>query len=309
MKQEIAFFINPHSGQGRSESLAQAARAELSGVSILSKSPNSAGELAELCRTLPSGHTRAAVIFGGDGTLNYALRGLIESEIPLYPYPSGTANDLASENGITGNPKQLSRLLRHGATTEIRVLQVNGIPFSTISGIGIGSKVCDEFNRMRGRFHWFQKLPKRFNCEVYSFLAAKTIFQNWGKGVQARLISDEFNEVVHTSVLMVCNQATLAGNLRVAPTGIRNTGNFTVIFQRPPPGFTTLKALAKMKFGVLDSSFCSFQTKHLRVESLDGSPLPVFGDGEILETSPVLNFGIHPKKIRVFRDRVPSNSC
>jgi hypothetical protein len=168
MGQEIAFLINERSGQGEARELAEIAREGLPGLRVESTLPRSALELTELCKRLPPQKTKAAVVFGGDGTLNYALRGLLDSEIPLYPYPSGTANDLANENGITRSPEQLGRLMQSGVTREVRVLQVNGIPFSTISGIGIGSKVCDEYNRMRGRFQWIQKLPKRFSCERQS---------------------------------------------------------------------------------------------------------------------------------------------
>ncbi|MBU6153597.1 MAG: hypothetical protein KGP28_04780 [Bdellovibrionales bacterium] len=302
MEQEIAFLINERSGHGEAKMLAEAARRGLPDARIFSTTPESALELTELCKNLSSQDIRAAVVFGGDGTLNYALRGLIENAIPLYPYPSGTANDLASENGITGSPEQLGRLVGSGSVRDVRVLQVNGIPFSTISGIGIGSKVCDEFNRMRGRFRWIQMLPKRLNCEIYSLLATRAMIRNWGKGHLVRLISDEVNEVVHTSILMVCNQSTLAGNLRVAPGQTPDQDTFTVLYHRDPCGTSTLKALAKMKIGQLDSTFRSFRTSRLRIESLNGEPLQAFGDGEILTSRPTLDFGIHPKRLRIFSD-------
>ncbi len=303
MEQEVAFLINENSGQGEARALAELAKEGLPSLRIQSSLPRSARELTEICKKLPSGDTRAAVIFGGDGTLNHALRGLLESNIPLYPYPSGTANDLAKENGITGCPQQLGRLVQTESIREYRVLQVNGIPFSTISGIGIGSKVCDEYNRMRGRFQWIQKLPKRFNCEIYSMLATKTIFQNWGRGHLVRLISEELNEVVHTSILMVCNQSTLAGNLKVAPDQTPHQEEFTVLFHRNPCGAGTLRSLARMKLGRMDSLFRSFKTKCLRIVSLNGEAIQAFGDGEILSSSPSLDFSIHPKKLRIFSER------
>jgi len=308
MGQEIAFFINEHSGQGEASTLAEAARAGLPGLSISSNLPKSAFELTELCRNLPKDNTRAAVVFGGDGTLNYALRGLVDSNIPLYPYPSGTANDLAFEHGITGHPEQLGRLVDSESIREVRLLSVNQIPFSTISGIGIGSGICDEYNRMRRKFRFMQKVPKRMNCEIYSLLAIKHIFKSWGKGQLVRLISNEVNEIVHTSALMVCNQSTLAGNLRVAPGQTPDQDTFTVIFHRERSGPRTLKSLAAMKLGRIDPSFRSFKTTHLRIETLNGDALTVFGDGEILTRAPTLEFGIHPKRLKIYCDRNPSSS-
>jgi|GEM_PF-3247626 len=302
MEQGIEFLINQQSGQGKAVELAASAKAGLTRLKISTRLPSSARELTELCRSLPAEYTKAAVVFGGDGTLNHALRGLIDQDIPLYPYPSGTANDLAHENGITGCPAQLGRLVDSNSIRDYRLLGVNGIPFTTISGIGVGARVCKEFNEMREHFRLMRQLPKKMNCEVYSLLALKHIVNTWGKGHLVRLISDEVTEVVHTSVLMVCNQSTLAGNLKVAPGQSPNSDEFTVIFHREPSGFRTLKALAQMKLGRLDSSFRSFKTKRLRIETLNGERISVFGDGEILTEDSSLEFGIFPKRLRVFSE-------
>jgi len=146
------------------------------------------------------------------------------------------------------------------------------------------------------------------NCEIYSLLAIKYNFKSWGKGQLVRLISNEVNEIVHTSALMVCNQSTLAGNLRVAPGQTPDQDTFTVIFHRERSGPRTLKSLAAMKLGRIDPSFRSFKTTHLRIETLNGDALTVFGDGEILTRAPTLEFGIHPKRLKIYCDRNPSSS-
>ncbi len=56
-----------------------------------------------------------------------------------------------------------------------------------------------------------------------------------------------------------------------------------------------------MKFGKIDSSFITYKTDGLRIESLNGAPITVFGDGEILTRSPVLEFRAYPKKLRMYR--------
>ena len=139
MSGSIAFLINENSGAGKSSLRAKEAQDSLNSKSVISASPQSPQDLSKLCATLEPGKTKAAVVFGGDGTQNYALRGLIESGIPLYPFPSGTANDLASEHGITGCLKQMQKLVEEESLEEINVLGVNGVPFSTVGGIGIGS--------------------------------------------------------------------------------------------------------------------------------------------------------------------------
>ncbi len=97
------------------------------------------------------------------------------------------------------------------------------------------------------------------------------------------------------------NQSTLAGNLKVAPGQSKHTENFTVLIHPGVCGIKTVKGLGAMKFGRIDSSFVSYKTSQIRIESLNGAPLSVFGDGEILTRSPVLEFRAYPKKLKVFR--------
>lgn len=301
MRDEVAFFINDQSGSGEAPLVASSAAAALPGLRIQRNLPHSSIELTRACSALDPQKTKAAIVFGGDGTQTYALRGLIDSGIPLYPFPAGTANDLAQEQGITGCRDQLEKLVRTESIEEVRVLEVNGIPFSTVAGIGIGAELCEEYNDLRSRHRLFKKASQRMNCEIYSALALKNIFKNWGKGYQVRITRDGVSEEMALSALMICNQSTLAGNLKVAPGQSKHTENFTVLIHPGVCGIKTVKGLGAMKFGRIDSSFVSYKTSEIRIESLNGAPLSVFGDGEILTRSPVLEFRAYPKKLKVFR--------
>jgi diacylglycerol kinase family enzyme len=301
MNSEIAFFVNENSGSGQAKKEARLAAHALPGLRVSANLPRSAIDLSTKCGALDSSQTKAAVVFGGDGTQTYALRGLIESGIPLYPFPVGTANDLASEQGITGCFEQMEALIQNDAIEEIRVLGVNGIPFSTVAGIGIGADLCAEYNRLRNNLKLFKKASQRMNCEIYSVLAAKQILQNWGKGLRLRIQGDHFDRVLTTSVVMICNQSTLAGNLKVAPGQVKNAEEFTVLLHPEACGFGTLKGLGEMKLGRINDSFISFKTRKLKIENLGGEPLPVFGDGEILTAGQSLEFKSYPKKLKIYK--------
>ncbi len=301
MRDEIAFFINQESGSGEAPRVADAAAGTLAGLTVRKNLPRSSIDLTRACQELDPSKTRAAVVFGGDGTQSYALRGLIESGIPLYPFPTGTANDLAQDQGITGCRSQLEKLLHSESIEEVRVLEVNGIPFSTVSGIGIGADLCEEYNELRARHRMFKKASQRMNCEIYSALALKHILKNWGKGLRVRVTREGLSEEMTLSALMICNQANLAGNLTVAPGQSKHSNTFTVLIHPGVCGMKTVRGLGSMKFGRIDSSFITYKTDHIRIESLSGAPITVFGDGEILTRSPVLEFRAFPKKLRVFR--------
>jgi diacylglycerol kinase family enzyme len=301
MANELAFFINQGSGSGRAPALATEMEGALPGLTIRKALPESASGLTQACSELDAGRVRAAIVFGGDGTQTYALRGLLQNEIPLYPFPSGTANDLASEQGITGCRTQFKQLLEAQSIEQVRVLEVNGIPFSTVAGIGIGAELCQEYNSLRANYGVFKKASQRMNCEIYSVLAMKQILRGWGKGHRVRITHDGGTQELTLSSLMVCNQSTLAGNLKVAPEENKLGNSFTLLIHPGPCGVRTVKGLASMKRGKIDGTFIQLKSSSLRIESLDGLTLPVFGDGEILDRAQTLEFKVHSKRLRIFK--------
>jgi diacylglycerol kinase family enzyme len=296
----FTFFINKNSGAGKSSELARDALLSISELPVKTSAPTSSHQLTENCLNLEKNITRAAVVFGGDGTHSYALRGLIESGIPLYPFPSGTANDLSSAQGIDGSIRQFKDLIQNNSIEEIKVMSANGIPFTTVAGIGIGSALCEEYNRIRDRFPLLKSISQRASCEVYSLLALKQIASSWGKGHRIRIIADAFDRELTVSSVMICNQSTLAGNLNVAPEQSNQEDEFTVLIHPEPCGLSTLRGLIQLRLKNTNAPFIRFKTKRLEIQSLDGSPLKVFGDGEILTESSNLNFQEYPKKLRIF---------
>ena len=100
---------------------------------------------------------------------------------------------------------------------------------------------------------------------------------------------------------MVCNQSTLAGNLKVAPDQTKDSDTFTVLIHPEVCGFSTLKGLAEIKLGKINDSFISFKTKSLQITHMSDESMEVFGDGEILTQGKTLNFTHYPRKLKIFK--------
>ena len=84
---------------------------------------------------------RPAVVVaaGGDGTVRLVAQELAGTGVPLGVLPLGTGNDFAKANGIPADvPGALERIIRR-STRAIDLLEVNGRPFVTAGGIGIGA--------------------------------------------------------------------------------------------------------------------------------------------------------------------------
>lgn len=94
----VLILQNPHSGRNRAESYATelqaafAARGMESCVVSVSDSPDLSHSLAG---------SSAAVIIGGDGTVNRALEACIRAGVPIYHFPCGNQNLFARACGHT----------------------------------------------------------------------------------------------------------------------------------------------------------------------------------------------------------------
>ncbi len=84
------------------------------------------------------GTVDCVVLAGGDGTLNKALRGLLDTGLPLGVIPLGTANDLARTLALPLDPIQAAQVIADGFLKSIDIGEVNGIPFLNVASVGFG---------------------------------------------------------------------------------------------------------------------------------------------------------------------------
>ncbi|MDB5094657.1 MAG: lipid kinase [Candidatus Eremiobacteraeota bacterium] len=84
----------------------------------------------------------AVVVGGGDGTLLRALRGLVETKLPLAILPLGTFNELARTLGVPNDPAEVAALLDDGVPVAIDVGCVNGVYYLNEASIGLSTQVA-----------------------------------------------------------------------------------------------------------------------------------------------------------------------
>lgn len=85
------------------------------------------------------------VTFGGDGTLNEAVNGLLGTGVPVFPLPGGSQNVYAKLLGIPGDvidaAEQLLRLSDRWHPRAVDAGRVNGRAFAFCAGIGLDAAV------------------------------------------------------------------------------------------------------------------------------------------------------------------------
>src|SRR5262249_55305440 len=72
------------------------------------------GDACELARKFAKTKIDALGVYGGDGTVAEAIRGIVGTDIPIFIFPGGTANVLATELEIPKDLKEACKILTDG---------------------------------------------------------------------------------------------------------------------------------------------------------------------------------------------------
>jgi hypothetical protein len=110
-------------------------------IETLDASPSESESLAQLVLR-HQGDVDLVVLGGGDGTLNAAVEGLVEAQLPVGIIPLGTANDLARTLALPTDLAQACRVIASGRTRRIDLGQVNGKYFFNVASILLSAGPC-----------------------------------------------------------------------------------------------------------------------------------------------------------------------
>lgn len=108
------------------------------------------------------------IVGGGDGTLNGAIAGLIETGLPLALLPLGTANDLARTLQI---PTDLTAACEIAATGQVRSIDlgwVNGHYFFNVASLGLSVQITHRLN---------PEVKRRWGVLAYGLTALQVLWQ------------------------------------------------------------------------------------------------------------------------------------
>ncbi len=253
----------------------------------------------------------AVIICGGDGTLNTALQPLMalreQGKTPIVCLiPLGTANDLATEMGLSKKIDTAARALIEGSPRSIDVLEIESqgkcTYMITNGGIGLPAITARRANVLRTRLSqkierahgawalalWAtEKVMKRAGSKIYEFLLFDDLTK-WNRANWEVQISANGQDPITTSArfIMINNQPGVGGKFRPAPFTSNNDGTFNVLIIQPQSLVDELHAIWTIRSGKLpDAKICpSFETSEIKIVSTESSrPVTFFGDGEILQ--------------------------
>lgn len=184
---------------------------------------NRTGQIKEFARCLSEAGERTFVAFGGDGTLNEILNGLVcPEECTLGLIPAGTGNDFAESAGIPLGIKALDLILDGEAKPTDYIQFDDGKRSMNIAGLGID---VDILNRCEQRKHGGRR-SKYF----FSLLAALKEY----KPIKITVTADGKTETYQALIACVCNGRQFGGGIPICPDAVIDDGKLELLVAECP---------------------------------------------------------------------------
>lgn len=228
------------------------------------------------------------IVCGGDGTINSAARGVLETGLPMGIMPMGTANDLARTLGIPDDLLKAADIILAGHTSRIDLGEVNGHPFFNVASMGLSADLA------RGLT---PEVKRRWGKLGYALAALKVALKT--KPFRAQIISGDETVSVKTLQIAVGNGVHYGGGNVVHADATIEDGHLDLY---------SLELADVWKFGLMLGAFRRGEhgawdevrtAKSTEFDIRTKEPMPINTDGDIVTHTPA-HFIIRPSAVTVF---------
>jgi YegS/Rv2252/BmrU family lipid kinase len=240
----------------------------------------------------------AFFMVGGDGSLNRAILGLVETETALGVLPAGTANVWAQELGLPGLSwtrwmalEESAHRLARASSRQIDIGVCNGRPFLLWAGVGLDAFIV---HRIEPRRRW----EKHF--AVVHYAASAVWHASFWRGMNLRAEADGKSISGHFLLGLMSNVHLYAGGAaELSPNARLDDGVMDLwLFEGETLGDTVQVAWELWNGQHVDSVRAHwFPVRKLRLES--DSPMFIQVDGEPMDTNGAVLLEVRPMALRI----------
>jgi YegS/Rv2252/BmrU family lipid kinase len=233
------------------------------------------------------------VVAGGDGTMNAAAKGVMESGLPLGIVPTGTANDLARTIDVPPDIEQAVAIIAAGRTRRIDLGQVNDELFFNVASIGLSVELAKELTR---------DLKRRFGVLGYLIASFRVLAR--ARPFHAEIVFEDRRVRCRTLQVAVGNGRFYGGGNLIQEDAAIDDGRLDLYSLEIVQIWRIVvmaRALRKGRHGDWD------EIRSLSGESFEirtRRPRPVNADGEIVTRTPA-RFSVAKDAIEVFVPEAP----
>ncbi len=267
-----------------------------SGLKWIEATPKNPGMIANLIRQHQDS-VDCVIIGGGDGTLNAAIPGLVETQLPLGILPLGTANDLARTLNIPTTLAEACQIITERKIEQIDVGWVNGKYFFNVASIGLSVQITRKLNK---------DTKQKWGVFAYPIAAIQALRHSRPFWAELVLDTGEHRRV-QTIQIAVGNGRYYGGGMTVASTATIDDQQLDVYSLNLKHWWQLFAILPAMRSGDQTSwSFVDgFSCREVKVQTR--RRLPINTDGEITTQAPA-HFRVVPQALKVFVPSVESSS-
>ena len=279
-------LVNQHSRKG--QKLLSQAIVELQalGFELVVESTNHAGELSDTIRRYEN-RVELVIIGGGDGTLNSAIEGLIDTKLPLGILPMGTANDLARTLGIPTDLSAACQLISSGKIRFIDLGWVNGQYFFNVASLGLSVQITQRLTK---------DIKQRWGVLAYAFTALQTLWSARSFRAEIRVNNQSFH--VKTIQIAIGNGRYYGGGMTVAEDATIDDKRLDLYSLETKNWWEIIALLPAMRQGN-HTSWPNVRALHGQEFEVNTSKRrPINTDGEITTHTPA-KFRVIPKALAV----------
>ncbi|HEY9845763.1 MAG TPA: lipid kinase, partial [Candidatus Caenarcaniphilales bacterium] len=227
------------------------------------------------------------IVGGGDGTLNAAAAGLVDTRLPLGILPFGTANDLARTLGIPNEIAAACEIIAAGHTLPIDLGWVNGKYFFNVASLGISTRITERLTK---------EVKRRWGVLAYAATAVQVLWQT--RPFYAEIRSQGKLKRVRTVQIAVGNGRFYGGGMAIAYDATINDQQLDLYSLELRHWWQILPILPAMSRGRQATWPSVFSLEAQEIEVLTRRPHTINTDGELTTQTPA-RFRVIPQAVSV----------
>ncbi len=235
-----------------------------------------------------AGRVDLVILGGGDGTMNAAAAGLVETGLPLGILPLGTANDLARSLSLPLDPLAAARFITTAEARPVDLGWVNGHYYFNVASIGFSAELAGELTA---------ESKKKWGVFGYAVAAVRVLRRV--RPFTVTIEHDGCTERVTTIQVSVGNGRHYGGGMTVEAEASVDDGKLDFYSLEIAHWWRLLALLPALRRGTQGRAedVRAFKTTEIRLSTR--RPRPVNTDGELTTRTPA-HFKVVPGALRIF---------
>jgi YegS/Rv2252/BmrU family lipid kinase len=292
MSQRALLLLNRHSRRGRDTVSEAVTQLEGLGFELLEESTEKPTQLPEIIRQYRE-RVDLVIIGGGDGTLNAAAEGLVDTQLPLGILPLGTANDLARTLSIPQELPEACNIIANGDLRRIDLGCVNNKHFFNVASLGLSVEITRQLNG---------EIKRRWGVLAYAVTALKVVGQTRPFAAEIRINGTSIP--VRTVQIAVGNGRFYGGGLVVAEDATINDQQLDLYSLEIQHWGQIIALLPAMLRGSQGNWAVVRTLAGQEIEIHTRKRRAINADGELVTHTPA-HFRLVPQAVSVFVPKVP----